>query len=454
MKTLIKNGTIVSDGTMFHGSVLIEDSFISDVFRGDYLSEDFDSNVEIVDAEGLYVLPGVIDEHVHFREPGDCKAGSIESESKAALLGGVTSFMDMPNNNPPATSVERLEKKIEIAEKCSYANYSFYLGASNDNLSELQSIDPHKVCGLKIFMGASTGNLLVDNTHVLERMFEKSPVPIAVHCEDNGIIQSNLQHYRELNALNIGNHNLIRSREACIKSSRYAVSLAQKYGSRLHILHISTAEEVAMLRKLADNADCGKNRITGEACVHYLWFCDKDCSMLGNLVKCNPAIKQETDMQAIRDGVADGTIMTVATDHAPHLLEEKMKPYADAPGGVPLVQYSLQMMTDLCRRGIFTLPQMVARMSHGPAECYGISRRGFIKKGYYADIVLVNLLEKDTYSPFHPASKCGWSPFEYCGDKNFSFSSSIEKVFVNGVCAVDGGKLTGSKNSKSLEYER
>jgi dihydroorotase len=470
LKILIKNGTVINEGLSFKGSLLIQNSLISRVFKESAFASatEYEKEIEtvgstcdkVINAEGLHILPGVIDDQVHFREPGDGKRGTIESESKAAVLGGVTSFMDMPNNNPPAITIEQLEKKYEIGKERAFANYSFYMGTTNDNIEEVKKVEPRKVCGVKVFMGSSTGNMLVDSPLALQEIFEFSPVLIATHCEKQEIIDKNLKFYRAKygDDIPVRFHSAIRSREACVASSKIAIALAKKNNARLHILHISTAQEIAMLRQEQRN-----EKISGEVCVHYLWFCNKDYAKYGSLIRCNPALKDEEDMEAIRDGVRDGVVNVVATDHAPHLLEDKKKSYMHAPGGIPLVQYSLQMMLELYKRGVFTLAQVVEKMSHGPAKCFNVSKRGFLREGYYADIVLVNLSKEDSYSPSHPVSMCGWSPYsvkdftEFGGQKEEStlaFSSSIEEVFVNGVQMVSSGKLTGERDVMRLEFDR
>lgn len=465
LKTLLINGTIVNEGTCSKGALLIEDALISAVVREEdfkYFSEyqaylnRLSQDADVQDVSGMHVFPGVIDDHVHFREPGSGKSGTIESESAAAVIGGVTSFMDMPNNVPAAVSLELLDRKFDKAGRSSYANYSFYLGASNDNLQEIKALDPKRVCGVKVFMGSSTGNLVVDRDGVLEDVFRYSPVLIAAHCEDNCIIAENMRRCAEKYGDDIPSeaHPVIRSGEACLKSTERAIGLADKYGSKLHILHISTSREVEALRKKREDALSGGEacNISGEACVHYLWFNSNDYKKYGNLIKCNPAIKDESDMSAIRDAVAQGIISVIGTDHAPHPLGLKLRPYQDAPGGIPLVQYSLQMMLELAKSGVFTLEQIADRMSHAPARLFNISKRGFIKEGYYADLVVVDLSEEDTHSAVYPASMCGWSPFSEIGPK--SFSSTIVSTYVNGSKVAEKGKLTGVRNAMPLEFNR
>lgn len=456
MTILIKDGTIVNNGLSFMGSLLIKDKIISRIIRlSGYKDEEQyrqevdnilqSGNIKVIDAKGLYVMPGVIDDQVHFREPGNTHKATIESESKAAVLGGVTSFMDMPNNNPPVTTLQELEKKYDKAAECSFANYSFYLGATNDNIDEIRSITPANICGVKVFMGSSTGNMLVNNTDTLKNIFRESPVLIATHCEDEQTIKDNMEACKAKYGDDIPfeMHPVIRSREACVKCTQNAIALSIESNSRLHILHISTEDEIKMLSE----AQKSNPRISGEVCVHYMWFNSKDYHKLGSKVKCNPAIKEETDMLAIRKAVKDGVIKVVATDHAPHLKEEKERPYLSAPSGLPLVQHSLQIMIELYKQGVFTIEEVVARMSHGPSDCFNIKGRGYIKEGYFADITIADLNRPDNFTPSHPAYKCGWSPFE-----GYTFSSSIIHTLVNGVLVVENGKLIGERAGMRLEF--
>lgn len=456
MTILIKDGTIVNNGHSFMGSLLIKDKIISKIIRlSGYKNEELyrqevdnilqNSNIKVIDAKGLHVMPGVIDDQVHFREPGNTHKATIESESRAAVLGGVTSFMDMPNNNPPVTTLQELEKKYDKAAESSFANYSFYLGATNDNIDEIRSINPANVCGVKVFMGSSTGNMLVNNTDTLNNIFRESPVLIATHCEDEQTIKDNMEKCKAKYGDDIPfeMHPVIRSREACIKCTQKAIALSIENNSRLHILHISTEDEIKMLAE----AQKKNPHISGEVCVHYMCFNSKDYPKLGSKVKCNPAIKEESDMLAIRKAVKDGVIKVVATDHAPHLKAEKEKPYLSAPSGLPLVQHSLQIMIELYRHGVFTIEEVVARMSHGPSDCFNIKGRGYIEEGYFADITIADLNKPDNFTASHPAYKCGWSPFE-----GYTFSSSIIHTLVNGVLVVENGKLTGERTGMRLEF--
>lgn len=443
MKTLLKNGIIVNEGVSFRGSLFIDDSFISAVITDESSLSTYETEADrVIDLDGLYLFPGVIDDQVHFREPGMTHKATIESESGAAALGGVTSYMDMPNNNPPACTLPLLEAKYDRAGEVSYVNYSFYFGANNDNIDDILRLDPKKVCGVKVFMGSSTGNMLVDNRASLERIFKESPLLIATHCEKESIIKENTAKAVALygEEIPVEMHPQIRSVEACVESTKEALELALRYGSRLHILHISTAREVEMLseaKRLSSN-------ISGEICAHHLFFNDSDYAKYGTRIKCNPAIKSIEDMNALRAAVRSGVVSVVATDHAPHLLSEKQNDYLHAPSGIPLVQNSLQMMLELASEGVFTLEEVADRMSHAPARCFNIAKRGFIREGYYADIAVVDL---NTHCEVVPASKCGWSPFE-------SFGSSVVHTFSNGVQVVENGRLTGRKSAKQLEFNR
>lgn len=454
MNILIKNGTIVNEGLSFKGSLLIENERISQIIKESaapteeikqiYLNKKID---KVINASGMYILPGVIDDQVHFREPGNPAKATIESESRAAVLGGVTSFMDMPNNNPPAVTNAALEKKFGIAAETSYANYSFYLGATNENIGEIKAVNKQRVCGVKVFMGSSTGNMLVNSTEALRAIFRESPVLIATHCEQEEIIRANLEIFQNKYGEDIPfeAHPEIRSRQACIACSERAIQLAIANNSRLHILHISTAEELDMIRQ----AQKINPKITGEVCVHYMWFNRGDYPHYGSKIKCNPAIKEESDMLAIRKAVKEGLIKVVATDHAPHLKEEKASKYLKSPGGLPLVQHSLQLMLELVKKEVFTLEEVAARMSHGPAECFRIKERGFIREGYFADLVIIHRDLPDNKSALHPAYKCGWSPFA-----GYTFGSSIVHTLVNGSHVVENGSIEGERKVQALVFER
>ncbi|HPH52804.1 MAG TPA: dihydroorotase [Bacteroidales bacterium] len=442
MSIFIENGTIINEGLSFTGGLFVENGLISAITKD---PADFphlrERAKEVIDASGMLILPGVIDDQVHFREPGAEHKGSIATESAAAVLGGVTSYMDMPNNNPPVCSQELLANKFAKAAEDSLANYSFYIGASNDNLPELLATDPRNVCGIKVFMGSSTGNMLVDNPDTLEAIFSKAPVLIATHCEEESISLANTAMARERfgDELPFEMHPQIRSREACITSTRKAIALALKHFSRLHILHISTAEEVELLREARVKCD----RITGEVCVHHLWFCDHDYEKYGSLIKCNPAIKSSSDREALRRAAREGVISVVATDHAPHLLSEKEAPYLQSPSGIPLVQHSLRAMLELSRQGVFALTDVVRLMCHSPADCFNISRRGYLREGYFADITIV---DPGRPSDASTVCRCGWSPFT-------GFSSTVVHTLVNGVPVVHNSRLTGLNSSLPLSFD-
>ncbi len=442
MTTLLKNGTIINEGSSFIGGLLIDNERIISIFTSDQKLHSCDN---VIDCTGLCIVPGIIDDQVHFREPGSTHKGDIGSESAAAVLGGVTSYMDMPNNNPPAVTLENIKEKDEIASINSFANWSFYLGADNKNLEQIKKADPSQICGLKVFMGSSTGNMLVDDPGILDQIFSLSPLLIATHCEEESIIRKNLSDFqvKNPNPFDFSIHPLIRSREACIKSSKKAIDLALKHNSRLHILHISTSEEIDMIKEAQKVSD----KITGEVCVHYMLLDDRDYTKYGSLIKCNPAIKQESDRDAIIQAVSNGTIKVVATDHAPHTSEEKARDYFNAPSGLPLIQHSFQIMWDLHKSGYFSEHVVVDRMSHSPAKNFGIVERGFIREGYYADILVFNPNKEDSQTSLHPAYKCGWSPFA-----GRVFSSSIVHTFVNGIQVVADGKITGAKGGKKLNF--
>lgn len=410
----------------------------------DRLSEEVWENAEITDATGLFVIPGVIDDQVHFREPGLTHKGDIAEGSRAAAAGGVTSFMDMPNVVPPTTTLKRLEEKQEIARRNSAVNYSFYLGATSDNMDEIRNIDPHTTCGLKVFMGSSTGNMLVDKLESLEKIFSESPVLIATHCEDTPIINRNLALYKEQYGDDIpaGYHPLIRSREACYKSSSLAAALARKHNSRLHILHLSTAEEIALL----DTGSRKNKKITGEVCVHHLWFNDSAYLKKGNLVKWNPAIKTEKDRQALIQALNENRMDVIATDHAPHTLAEKSGPYTKAASGGPMVQHSLTVMLQLMEQGEIRLENIVDKMCHAPAELFRIKDRGYLREGYKADICLFGKRPWQVTKE-NILYRCGWSPLE-----GMTFDYKIQTTFVNGHKVYENGKFDDNYRGEMLEF--
>ncbi|MBF0693801.1 MAG: dihydroorotase [Flavobacterium sp.] len=442
---LIKNARIVNEGVIFEGDVLIEGEYIVEV--ADRISPK-SANCRIIDAEGNFLIPGAIDDQVHFREPGLTHKGDIESESRAAVAGGITSFIEQPNTVPNAVTHEILEQKYARAEEVSFANYSFMLGATNDNLEEVKKTDPKNVAGIKIFLGSSTGNMLVDNEQALEKIFEASPTLIAVHCEDETTIKNNLQKYVEEfgDELPSEHHPLIRSAEACYISSSKAVALAKKTGARLHVFHLSTAAEMDLF---SNKLPLEEKKITAEVCIHHLWFSDKDYAAKGNLIKWNPAVKTEADRSALWEALLDGRIDVIATDHAPHTLEEKNQPYLQAPSGGPLVQHAVVAMFECYHRGQITIEKIVEKMSHNPAKIFNIDRRGFIKVGYYADLVIVNAGLPWNVKKENILYKCGWSPFE-----NYNFKSRITHTLVNGELVYQNWKVKDIRCGKRLQFNR
>jgi dihydroorotase len=441
----IRNATVINEGRQFTGYVIISGQMIKTVGEGDI---EVPADCDVVDATGLLLLPGVIDCHVHFREPGITHKADLSSESRAAVAGGVTSFFEMPNTQPQTVTLELLEQKMALAAEKSLANYSFFLGASNDNIQEIVNADPHTVCGVKVFFGASTGNMLVDNIQTLEEIFRLSPIPVAAHCEDESIIRANSEAMRIKYGedVPIEMHPVIRSSEACLRSSELAVSLARKYNTRLHITHMSTEAELALL----DNTlPLVQKRITTEACTHYLWFCDENYAQLGTKLKVNPAIKTSTDRSALLKGLIANKVDIISTDHAPHLAEEKANSYFKAPSGTPLVQHSLPAMMQLVKQGKLEAPTMVEKMCHAPAICYGIEKRGFIRSGYFADIVLVNPDNKYTVQKNNILYKCGWSVFE-----GTTFDAQVEKTFVNGHLVYDNGIINEKVKGSRITFDR
>ncbi len=443
-KTLIRNAHIINEGRSFEGSVLIQGEQIEAVYQGDVL--DALQADTIIDASGLWLLPGAIDDQVHFREPGFTYKGDIFSESRAAVAGGVTSFMDMPNTKPQTTTIEQLEWKLQRGAEMSAANYSFFFGGTNDNFDEIRKVDRARVPGLKLFLGSSTGNMLVDNPESLKRIFSEAGMLIAVHAEKEEIIQRNRAHYMELfgEDLDISFHSRIRSEEACYASSSEAAELALRTGARLHILHLSTAKELTLLR---NDIPLSQKQITGEVCVHHLWFTDADYARLGNLIKWNPSVKTAADRKALRDAVNNQTLDIVATDHAPHLLQEKQGSCLTAASGGPLIQHSLVAMLEMARQGIFTPEKVVEKMSHLPAELFHVEKRGFIRPGYYADLVLIDPEKTWTVNKSNILYKCGWSPFE-----GQTFHQAVKQTFVNGACVFDNGQINDAVRGKELRY--
>jgi dihydroorotase len=455
---LITGARIVNEGRIFEGDVFVEDGVIKKITPSSSPSPGGEgargrgrSGVRgwgLIDGRGKYLLPGVIDEHVHLREPGLTRKGDIYSESKAAIAGGVTSLMDMPNTVPNATTLDILEEKFALAATKSFTNYSFYLGATNDNISEIEKADTSRVCGLKVFMGASTGNMLVDDPASLDEIFERSPLLIAVHTEEESIIRENLRLFTEKYGedIPVEAHPLIRSEEACFTSSEKAVKLARKHNSRLHLLHLSTEKELDLL----DNSmPLELKRITGEACVNHLWFDDRDYKKEGSRIKWNPAIKKESDRRGLLRGVLDNRIDTIATDHAPHTLGDKQNPYMTCSSGAPLVQHSLVAMLELYHRGEVSIEKIVDKMCHGPAILYRINSRGFIRTGFSADLVLVDLNAPWEVNSSNILYKCGWSPME-----GQTFSSRVTHTFINGELVYNYGRFNENIRGKRLEFNK
>jgi dihydroorotase len=445
MKTLIKNARIINEGKTFDGAVLIEGELITQVFETPNIPLGIEAGTSVIDANGQYLIPGVIDDQVHFREPGLTHKGEIATESKAAVAGGVTSYLEMPNTNPQTVTQQLLEEKYQRASEVSAANYSFYMGATNNNLEEVLKTDATKVCGIKIFMGSSTGNMLVDNEDVLSEIFRNTRLLVATHCEDEPTIQRNIAQYREKYGefVPISAHPKIRSNEACYRSSAKAVELATKYGTRLHVLHLSTAEEMQLFSpgKVTDK------HITAEVCVHHLWFDEHDYILKGNFIKWNPAIKSAADKAALWDALRSDKIDVVATDHAPHTFQEKEHSYFKAPSGGPLVQHSLVAMLEMSSQGQISVERVVEKMCHAPADLFRINRRGYIREGYFADLVLVDPRHKWTVSPDNLLYKCGWSPFD-----GVEFSHQITNTFVNGNLVFADGKIVSETKGKRLRF--
>ena len=440
---LIKSATVVNENKQFVADVLVKDGLIERIDK--IIDAKADKQIN---AEGLYLLPGCIDDQVHFREPGLTHKGNIYSESRAAVAGGITSFMEMPNTVPNTLTRELLEDKYSIAAKSSLANYSFFMGASNDNLDEVLRTDIQNVCGVKVFMGSSTGNMLVDNPSTLENIFAQSPMLVATHCEDEATIRANMDHYKQLLGENIPVrlHPKIRNEEACYLSSSMAVDLAKKHGTRLHILHISTEKETYLF----DNTIALKDKkITAEACIHHLWFSDKDYETKGNLIKWNPAVKTEHDRDGILKAVLNGRIDVIATDHAPHTAEEKAQPYLQAPSGGPLVQHALPAMLELYHQGKISLEQIAEKMAHNVATCFQIEKRGYIREGYWADLVLVDLKAPWKVTADNILYKCKWSPFE-----GTTFKSKIVNTIVSGNLVYDNGQLLEGTTGKRMNFSR
>ena len=442
--TLIKNAQIVNENSVFTGDVLIENNIIKQISENISHSK----NTRIIDANGSFLLPGVIDDQVHFREPGLTHKANIATESKAAIAGGITSFIEMPNTVPQATTQELLEDKFEIASKTSYANYSFMFGGTNDNLQELLKTNPKNVAGIKLFLGSSTGNMLVDNEVVLEKIFSSTKMLIAVHCEDEATIKKNTEHYESIYGEDIPLkfHPIIRSEEACYLSSSRAIELAKKTGARLHVFHLSTEKETHLFR---NDIPLEEKQITAEVCVHHLWFSDEDYATKGTLIKWNPAVKTANDRDGLWKALLDDRIDIIATDHAPHTIEEKNNVYTKAPSGGPLVQHALNAILEKVKDGTISIEKAVEKMCHNPAKIFKIEKRGFIKEGYYADLVLVNTKKSNTVSKENIVYKCGWSPFE-----GTTFSSTITHTFVNGNLMFENGVFNEEIKGERLLFNR
>jgi dihydroorotase len=441
---LIKNATLVNEGKIFGADVLIKNGFI----------EKIDTNAiaiaadVVIDAYGKYLLPGVIDDQVHFREPGLTHKGELYTEAKAAVAGGCTSYMEMPNTIPSATTIELLEQKYTRASEVSLANYSFYMGTTNNNLNELLKLDESSVCGVKIFMGSSTGDMLVDDPQALENIFSQVKTLIATHCEYDPLIKENTAKFKAEfgDSLSAIQHPLIRSREACYQSSSFAVALAKKYNTRLHVLHISTKEELDLFE---NNIPLSEKKITCEACIHHLWFCDEDYETKGNYIKWNPAVKTAEDRAAIWKAVNDGRVDVIATDHAPHTIAEKEQDYINAPSGGPLIQHSLQAMIESHLQGKISLENVVQKMCHNPAILFDIDRRGFIREGFWADLVLVNMNKPQSVSKENILYKSNWSPFE-----GYTFKVSIDTTIVSGHLTYQNGVFNETKKGERLRFIR
>ncbi len=442
---LIKNAMIVNEGRIFEGDVLIEGEFIKEIAqRISHKS----SNCKVIDAEGSYLIPGAIDDQVHFREPGLTHKGDIASESRAAIAGGITSFIEQPNTVPNAITQNLLEEKYRIASEKSYANYSFMMGGTNDNLEEVLKTNPKNVAGIKLFLGSSTGNMLVDNPETLEKIFANTKMLIAVHCEDETTIKTNLEKYKAEygDDIPVTVHHLIRSEEACYLSSSKAIELAKKTGARLHIFHLSSAKEMDLF---TNKIPLEEKQITAEVCVHHLWFSNEDYATKGNFIKWNPAVKSETDRDALWKALLDDRIDVIATDHAPHTLEEKSRDYLKAPSGGPLVQHAVVAMFEAYHQGKISVEKIVEKMCHNPAKIFKIENRGFIKEGFYADLAIVNPAKPWSVNRDNILYKCGWSPFE-----GTNFKSRISHTFVNGQLVYENAKVKEIKAGKRLLFNR
>ena len=443
-RILIKNARIVNENKIFEGDLLIEDNRIAKIDQN--LSQ-VHSDTTLIDAEGKYLIPGAIDDQVHFREPGLTHKADIYSESRAAVAGGITSYIEQPNTKPAAVTLEELEKKYDRAKETSVANYAFNLGATNDNIEEIKKADPKRIPGVKVFMGSSTGNMLVDEEAALNRIFGESPLMVITHCEDEETISFNFEQYKERygDDIPIEFHPEIRSREACFKSTSLAIELAKKHGTRLHVYHISTAEEAALF----SNKPLEEKKITAEVCVHHLWFSAEDYAELGTRIKWNPAVKEISDREALWKALKEGRLDVIATDHAPHTLEEKKNVYTKAPSGGPLVQHALPAMMEFVRDEELSMEMLVTKMCHNPAGIFNIKERGFIREGYFADLVLLDSSRPWKVNSDNILAKCGWSPFE-----GVTFRARVTHTFVNGQLVYDNGKVIDGKKGMRLEFDR
>ena len=442
---LIKNAQIVNEGTITSGDVLIEADRIAEIAPTISVKN---ADTKVIDADGFYLIPGMIDDQVHFREPGLTHKATIKTESRAAVAGGITSFIEMPNTVPQATTIDLLEEKFAIAAKDAHANYSFMFGGTNDNLSEILKVDKTKVAGLKLFLGSSTGNMLVDNPDVLEEIFSKTDLLISTHCEDEATIKKNLESAIAIygDAIPIEKHPEIRSEQACYISSSQAIALAKKTGARLHVFHLSTAKETKLFDKKKSLKD---KKITAEVCVHHLWFTSEDYASKGTKIKWNPAVKTKKDREGLWKALIEGRIDVIATDHAPHSLEEKNNVYTKAPSGGPLVQHALEALFEMHHKGYITVEKLVEKVSHNPAILFQIKDRGYIRKGYKADLVLINPNAPWTVTKENIAYKCGWSPFE-----GTTFRARVTHTFVNGHLAYENGKIAQASNGERLTFNR
>jgi dihydroorotase len=445
--TYIYGGTLVNEGEILEADILIKDKSIHKILKRP-VTETLPDNVTLIDASRKHILPGVIDDQVHFREPGLTQKANIYSESRAAVAGGTTSFMEMPNTSPQTVTIELLEDKYHIASQNSLANYSFYMGATNDNIDEIVKVNPKTVCGLKIFMGSSTGNMLVDDLDSLHDIFSRAPLLIATHCEDEQTIRNNTQTYRDKfkDQIPFSSHPEIRSTEACFLSSSLAVRLAKEHNSRLHVLHISTEMELELFD---DSTPLEEKRITAEVCVHHLWFDQSHYKEKGGWIKWNPAVKSQADKEALINGVLQNKLDVIATDHAPHTVEEKTNPYLKCPSGGPMVQHSLVSMLELYHKGLFSLELIVEKMCHAPAKLFRIDRRGFIREGYYADLTIVDLDNSWTVAPDNILYKCGWSPMD-----GVRYSSKVSHTIINGHHIYNDGVLHEPANGMRLDFNR